>query len=233
MNFAFQLDPSDVLGVPPNASLQDIREAYRAKVKRYHPDQGGDEWAFRILQRSYEALSTARVAGHASQELATPRPSPRSSADRKTAPEPGQTRPGVRDTLDAARLVDVELFLLRFEVNDPMEFLLGNPADRNLSCCLNVAWPSREFASVPAGQVAPDAATVLPILERIFEAMPDRTQAVSSWSQSERGRFRGWLSYPTANQASAAFKIFHKALKDSGLGAFQWSRELFIPRDDR
>jgi hypothetical protein len=234
MVFAFPIDPCDVLGVASNASFQEIREAYRSKVKRYHPDHGGDPWTFRIVHRSYEALSTARVAGHASQEQATARPA--SAAPTRTDPstsgEPGRTRAGVRDKLDDVKLVDVELFLLRFEIDDPMEILLGNPADRNLSCCLNIAWPTRELATALAGQEAPEAGTILPILERTFAAMPGRTQAVSSWSQAERGRFRGWLSYPTVLQASAAFKTFHQELNAAGLGAFQWSRELFIPRED-
>lgn len=235
MIFAFQIDPSDVLGVSSNATFQEIREAYRNKAKRYHPDHGGDEWTFRIVHRSYEAMSAARVAGHASQDVATagPATAARPRADRQANGEPGHVRSGVRDSLEPSKLVDVELFLLRFEIDDPMEILLGNPADRNLSCCLNVAWPTRELAVALGGQEHPDAEAVLPTLERIFHGLPGRTRALSSWSQAQRGRFRGWLSYPTAAQASAAFKALHKLLNAQGLGAFQWSRELFIPRDDR
>ncbi|MBX6312204.1 MAG: J domain-containing protein, partial [Isosphaeraceae bacterium] len=68
MQYGFSIDPAEVLGVAPNASLQEIREAYRAKAKRYHPDVSGDAWAFRIINRSYEILSTARVAGRASAD---------------------------------------------------------------------------------------------------------------------------------------------------------------------
>ncbi len=31
--------PSEVLGVPPNASQQEIRKAYKEKIKQYHPDK--------------------------------------------------------------------------------------------------------------------------------------------------------------------------------------------------
>ena len=55
---SFSLDPRTVLGVGPGASLEEIREAYRAKSKKHHPDVGGDEWAFRMVARAYEVLKT-------------------------------------------------------------------------------------------------------------------------------------------------------------------------------
>jgi hypothetical protein len=60
-SFSFEIDPHVVLGVTAEASLEQIREAYRRKSKTYHPDVGGEEWAFRVLVQSYEILSTARV----------------------------------------------------------------------------------------------------------------------------------------------------------------------------
>jgi hypothetical protein len=53
---SFSLDPRTVLGVAPNAALDEIHEAYRAKSKKHHPDLGGDEWAFRMVARAYEVL---------------------------------------------------------------------------------------------------------------------------------------------------------------------------------
>src|ERR1700722_11671287 len=55
---SFSLDPRTVLGVGPDASLDEIRDAYRAKSKKHHPDLGGDEWAFRMVSRAYEVLKT-------------------------------------------------------------------------------------------------------------------------------------------------------------------------------
>ncbi|MGP0062852.1 MAG: J domain-containing protein [Isosphaeraceae bacterium] len=55
---AFSLDPRTILGVGPDASMEEIHEAYRAKSKKYHPDMGGDEWAFRMVARAYEVLKT-------------------------------------------------------------------------------------------------------------------------------------------------------------------------------
>jgi len=55
---SFSLDPRTILGVGPDASLDEIRDAYRAKTKKHHPDVGGDEWAFRMVLRAYEVLKT-------------------------------------------------------------------------------------------------------------------------------------------------------------------------------
>ena len=67
--FSFEIDPHKVLGVTAQASLQEIRDAYKQKAKRYHPDAGGEEWSFRILVQAYEMLSSARVAAHRMSRL--------------------------------------------------------------------------------------------------------------------------------------------------------------------
>ena len=59
---SFSLDPRTILGVGPDASLDEIRDAYRAKSKKHHPDVGGDEWAFRMVARAYEVLRTTGAA---------------------------------------------------------------------------------------------------------------------------------------------------------------------------
>ncbi|MFO0908458.1 MAG: DnaJ domain-containing protein [Isosphaeraceae bacterium] len=87
-NFSVTFDPAVVLGVSPDASLEEIRDAYRAKAKKYHPDAGGEEWAFRILSQSYELLSVARVTRASEREAAAP---PR--AQRPTSPDPRGFRP--------------------------------------------------------------------------------------------------------------------------------------------
>ena len=55
---AFSLDPRTILGVGPDATMEQIHEAYRAKSKKHHPDMGGDDWAFRMVARAYEVLKT-------------------------------------------------------------------------------------------------------------------------------------------------------------------------------
>jgi len=63
---AFSLDPRTVLGVGPGASAEQIREAYRAKSKKHHPDVGGDEWAFRLVATAYEVLK-GTASAHSAQ----------------------------------------------------------------------------------------------------------------------------------------------------------------------
>lgn len=54
-------DLYDALGVPPDASPDDIKAAHRKAVKRHHPDAGGDPDAFRAIQKAYDVLSDAEA----------------------------------------------------------------------------------------------------------------------------------------------------------------------------
>ena len=47
----------DILGLPPDASPDDIKAAHRAKAKQHHPDAGGDAERFGEIQRAYDVLS--------------------------------------------------------------------------------------------------------------------------------------------------------------------------------
>lgn len=47
----------DVLDVPRTAGCDEVTQAYRARVKEVHPDQGGDETEFKRVR---EAYATAR-----------------------------------------------------------------------------------------------------------------------------------------------------------------------------
>lgn len=49
-----------VLGVAPNATLDEIKRAYRERALATHPDRGGDAAAFRELQRAYERAAARR-----------------------------------------------------------------------------------------------------------------------------------------------------------------------------
>lgn len=50
-------DLYDTLGVPPDATPEDIKAAYRAEAKKHHPDAGGDAERFGELQKAYDVLS--------------------------------------------------------------------------------------------------------------------------------------------------------------------------------
>jgi hypothetical protein len=227
VDYAFPLDPRAVLGVPDDATLDQIRDAYRAKSKRYHPDAGGDEWAFRVVARSYELLCTARVMGRASEEMtrapaAEPRPRAAARPDR-------QVRAGIHDAdVPAERLVGVEQLRIRYELDSPMSLMTERPEERNLSCTLNLAWPLPE-----AGRPDPAAAgATREALAAAFRDAARRTApTASSADDDEPARFAAWLSYPTARKADEAFKVLHAALRAHGLGVVETVREVTIPRE--
>jgi DnaJ-domain-containing protein 1 len=45
-----------VLGLPPNATPQQIKRRYRALAKRHHPDRGGDQKQMQRIIAAYECL---------------------------------------------------------------------------------------------------------------------------------------------------------------------------------
>jgi len=45
-----------VLGLPPNATRQQIKRRYRSLAKRYHPDRGGDQRQMQRIIAAYELL---------------------------------------------------------------------------------------------------------------------------------------------------------------------------------
>jgi hypothetical protein len=54
------------LGLRMPCSESDLKRAYRNRVKRLHPDRGGDERLFRLLQANFEeALMLVRAASPA------------------------------------------------------------------------------------------------------------------------------------------------------------------------
>jgi hypothetical protein len=246
-NLSLQIDPADVLGVRPDAPLQEIRDAYRAKAKRYHPDAGGEEWAFRILVQAYEVLSTARVARATAREEAAPpragyrpqvRPegpfAPRAEA---TPPPRGTARPddsesvrrGVTEpAVDPAQVVDVEKLAIRYQADHIWLISEHSAENRYLSCSLNLTWPAPGVSTPP--EEIPGHERTLRGLQATFDAVAAKTSATSSRSVVVDGRFSGWLSYPSNDRLSQAFNQLRSGLHDVGLVVHQWSRDLIVPR---
>lgn len=50
-------DLYDVLGVARDADQDEIKRAYRAAVKKFHPDAEGNSYFFRLIQQAYETLN--------------------------------------------------------------------------------------------------------------------------------------------------------------------------------
>lgn len=52
------MDPHRILGTTPESKPEEIVAAYRERVKKHHPDAGGDEWAFILVERAFAHLSS-------------------------------------------------------------------------------------------------------------------------------------------------------------------------------
>jgi hypothetical protein len=226
--FSFEIDPLKVLGVTADASLEQIREAYRQKAKRFHPDSGGEDWIFRILSQSYELLCSARVV-RAAHFAASPTP-PSSRPRREPSAE--TVHPGMQDKdVEPSRVVAVEHLCIRYLWDDASYLWLGQglpEQERFLSCSLNISWP--DVARLDPGVVIPGLAEILAALGEIFDATIISTRVINSRSHVEDGRFAGWLSYSGFDRSWKALQGLHQALRQRGLGMRQWSRDLFLPR---
>ncbi len=226
--FSFEIDPHQVLGVAPQASLEEIRDAYRKKAKKYHPDAGGEDWSFRILVQAYEMLSSQRVVratrvepGPESHPVSRPRPA--RAADTVHA--------GIHDhDVDPSRMVAVELLCVRYLWDDAEYLWLTQPApdtERFLSCNLSITWPDRPEGNPAQSGESPSTATTL---QEIFDHLIITTRVVASRSRGQDDRFAGWLSYSNFDRAWKCVNTFHELARSRGLGLRQWSRDLFIPR---
>merc|ERR1740121_3581228 len=60
-----------LLGVSPQASLQEIRSKFRTLVVQHHPEKGGDVKIFQQLNKAYSVLSDQRKRQELDQQLAS------------------------------------------------------------------------------------------------------------------------------------------------------------------
>lgn len=50
------MNPYAILGVSINASIDEVKKARRKMCLKYHPDQGGDEEMFNLVNTAYEMV---------------------------------------------------------------------------------------------------------------------------------------------------------------------------------
>lgn len=55
---------ADVLGVRPDASVEEIKKAYREKARIHHPDKGGDPEEFKKISAAYESMLNPPAPQH-------------------------------------------------------------------------------------------------------------------------------------------------------------------------
>jgi hypothetical protein len=93
--------PYEILGVPSTASHDQLRQAYRRKLRETHPDTGGAATHFHAVQHAWELIGTpeARAAfdrtGHGSSGGGANGDGP-SGSSRTWAPAPPPKRPDAR-----------------------------------------------------------------------------------------------------------------------------------------
>jgi hypothetical protein len=230
---SFDIDPYTVLGVSRDATLQQIRDAYRLKAKRYHPDSGGEDWAFRVVVQAFELLSTARVVRATRQEPTRTRVATTTAA--RVEPRSETVHAGIHDRdVPPTRIVAVEHLCVRY-LWDDVDFLgitqKASEADRFLSCSLSMTWPDPDLGDQVHAETESDA--ILKALTETFNQVAAATGAASPQSHTDDGRFTGWLSYGTFDASWKSLKTLHEALRSRGLGLRHWSRDLFIPRNWR
>ncbi|APW58807.1 J domain-containing protein [Paludisphaera borealis] len=247
----FQLNPRTILGVGPEASADQIRDAFREKSKKHHPDLGGDEWAFRMVVRAYEVLkSTANgldssgvdvdvdvVAPAAPTSWTWPGPmgnpfaqgwfpfGSEPAADAPTAEAaPTQTMPP-----SAFQTVDVELIWIRFEMAEKVDLDASDGSDRaTLSVCMVVSWPIKSLVARTA-EFAGAGETLRQVIDA-FEHL-DRGAALAVRTRIEDGQFVGWVSYPDVVAAQSAFLGFRDILTGDGLSVRLQTRDEMIPQN--
>ncbi|MDB4947058.1 MAG: hypothetical protein JWP97_6592 [Labilithrix sp.] len=54
------VDPYALLGVTSDATLDDVKLAFRKKALEHHPDRGGDSLAFIAMKRAYDGIVKRR-----------------------------------------------------------------------------------------------------------------------------------------------------------------------------
>jgi hypothetical protein len=232
-SLSFDIDPYKVLGVSREATLQQIRDAYRQKAKRYHPDSGGEDWAFRIVVQAFELLSTARVVRATRQEPSAARVAPTTSG--RVEPRSETVHSGLYDRdLPATRIIAVEHLCVRY-LWDDVDFLgitqKSSASDRFLSCSLSLTWPDPQLGDEVHAET--ESEEILKAVSETFERVVATTKASSSRSSIDHGRFTGWVSYGDFDTSWKSLKTLHEELRKHRLGLRHWSRDLFIPRNWR
>ena len=118
------IDPFSVLGVSPDATLEEIRTARRKLAAEFHPDHGGDPVRMGEINIAFDEV----VARITTRPASPPPPAPPASA--ASQPSPGRRYPGVQHDAPSFTIdtVPVEAFEALLIVTSWMgELLVDDP----------------------------------------------------------------------------------------------------------
>jgi hypothetical protein len=63
LGYILRADERELLGLPVDFTPDQLRDAYRAAVKKHHPDAGGDPTMFRRIKEAHEKLVNSPTLG--------------------------------------------------------------------------------------------------------------------------------------------------------------------------
>jgi hypothetical protein len=256
----FQFSPRTILGVGPEASADEIRDAFREKSKKHHPDLGGDEWAFRMVVRAYEVLKstaggldggdgvevdvdpTAPVASGSSWSRPWAQAGPfgqgwfsfgsePESESVATAAEPEEEEAAATQTVPPSAFQTVDAELIWLRFEIPRKPDL-EPSDESDHSTLSVCI----VVSWPVKSLVARTAEFVGAGETLHHVMKaferlDHGAALAVRKRIEDGQFVGWVSYPDVVAAQSAFLGFRDALAGNGLSVRLQTRDETIPQN--
>ena len=214
------------------ASLQEIRDAYKQKAKRYHPDAGGRGM---VVSHPGAGLRDAQLGARRPRHARSNPPAATSSRAASQAASGHRVGP-CRNSRHRrrTRLVWSASSSSACAISGTTPSISGSPSarpdeDRFLSCNLNLSWPDQGVAERAetiqrSGGDPGDAARRL---------RPDDHHR-RGWSHRGRARTKTALPagcpIPTSTVPGNPSTRCTSCLRARGLGLRQWSRDLFIPR---
>jgi molecular chaperone DnaJ len=166
-----------ILGVLPTATPEEIRSAYRSRVKQYHPDRfGKDSTPFLRIQEAYDVLSDPEnrrlydqtLRRQRAESMQVERPEPLTHPSRRRAAEtlrraPGETDLGTIFPMESFRTFRPsfdEIFDTLWNVFDPRP---QNKAERFRTLTMEIPltrdqarWGGRLQVYVPVERLCPE-----------------------------------------------------------------------------